>query len=165
MEYQTSAAMEEIKIIVLRLDSEEYGVDVSQVRSIERMHSITRVPSTPDFVEGVINLRGEVIPIINLRARMGIPVLDRTEETRIVIVGIGDTEMGLIVDSANDVIDISVKEIQAPPPVLANIEAKYIRGIAKLDDRLLILLDMEKVLNSKDTEIIKKIGSTNNGSD
>jgi len=144
----------EVKVIVFRLQDEEYGVEVNQVRSIERLEHITRVPRTPKFVKGVINLRGIVTPIINLRSRFGLEEIDYTESTRIIIVAVGELEVGLIVDSANDVIDIPVNAIEPPPEVVGGVEAAYLRGVAKLEKRLLILLNLDKVLN---TEEIKQL--------
>ncbi len=142
--------MTELKVIVFQLQDEEYGVPVDQVRSIEKVLHITRVPRTESFVKGVINLRGVVTPIIDLRKRFGLNEEDYTENTRIIIVVLEDMEVGLIVDAANDVIDISTNSIEPPPDVVGAIEVEYINGIAKLDKRLLILLDLEKVLNPED---------------
>ncbi|MFM1650836.1 chemotaxis protein CheW [Brevibacillus sp. B_LB10_24] len=138
----------EVKVIVFRLRDEEYGVEVSQVNSIEKLEHITRVPRTPKFVKGVINLRGVVTPIIDLRSRFGLEEGDYTESTRIIIVAFGELEVGLIVDAANDVIDIPQSAIEPPPEVVGGVKATYLRGVAKLDKRLLILLNLDKVLNT-----------------
>lgn len=145
----------DLKVIVFQLQDEEYGVPVEQVRSIEKVLHITRVPRTDSFVKGVINLRGVVTPIIDLRKRFGITEADYTENTRIIIVVLEDMEVGLIVDAANDVIDISKSSIEPPPDVVGTVEVEYINGIAKLDKRLLILLNLEKVLNPE--ELTEKI--------
>lgn len=150
--------MEEIKVIIFRLKNEEYGVDVNQVKSIERMERITRVPNTAPFVKGVINLRGVVIPIIDLRNRFGIEHLEYNDSTRIVIVNVDDVEVGLIVDAANDVIDIPVNSIEPPPKVVGGVESKYLRGVAKLSNRLLILLNLDKVLNPDEVKELEKFG-------
>lgn len=150
--------IEEIKVIIFRLKNEEYGVDVNQVKSIERMERITRVPNTPPFVKGVINLRGVVIPIIDLRNRFGIELLEYNDSTRIVIVNVDDVEVGLIVDAANDVIDIPVNAIEPPPKVVGGVESKYLRGVAKLSNRLLILLNLDKVLNPDEVKELEKFG-------
>ncbi|HEU4965124.1 MAG TPA: chemotaxis protein CheW [Bacilli bacterium] len=142
--------VEEIKVIVFRLVDEEYGVEVNQVRSIEKMQSITRVPRTPEFVKGVINLRGVVTPIIELKTRFNLGEEAYTDATRIIIVAVDDMEVGLIVDAANDVIDIPVNSIEQPPAVIGGIKATYLRGVAKLQDRLLIMLNLDKVLSSEE---------------
>lgn len=143
----------ELKVIVFQLKDEEYAIPVQQVRSIEKVQHITRVPRTPTFVKGVINLRGVVTPIIDLRERFGIDALPFNEQTRIIIVALDDMEVGLIVDAANDVIDLPIKSIEPPPEVIEGVEADYIKGVAKVGKRLLILLHLEKVLE-KDTSTV-----------
>lgn len=143
-------AIQERKYIVFKLLDEEYGVEVQQVRSIERMQKITRVPQTPEFVKGIMNLRGVVTPVIDLKTRFGLGQETRTETTRIIIVAVDDMEVGLIVDAANDVIDIRQDAIEPPPEVVGGIKAAYVDGVAKLEDRLLILLNLDKVLNSEE---------------
>lgn len=144
---------EEIKVIVFTLANEEYGVEVEKVRTIERMMPMTRVPKTFDFIKGVINLRGVVIPVIDLRGRFNLPESEYTDNTRIIIIAINEMEVGLIVDSANDVIDVDTDNIQEPPEIVGGIRAKYLRGVAKIGERLLVLLNLEEVLNK--SEIIK----------
>ena len=144
----------EVKVIVFQLKDEEYGVEVNQVKSIEKLEHITRVPRTPRFVKGVINLRGVVTPIIDLRKRFDLEESEYTESTRIIIVAVGELEVGLIVDAANDVIDIPVNAVEPPPEVVGGVEAAYLRGVAKLENRLLILLNLDKVLS---TEEIKQL--------
>ncbi|MGG0755415.1 chemotaxis protein CheW [Brevibacillus laterosporus] len=150
------AASEEVKVIIFRLVDEEYGVEVQQVKSIEKLEHITRVPRTPEFVKGVINLRGVVTPIIDLRSRFQLAETECTEATRVIIVAVDELEVGLIVDSANDVVDIPVNAIEPPPAVVGGVEATYLRGVAKLEKRLLILLNLNKVLS---TEEIKQLDS------
>ncbi|WP_282941838.1 chemotaxis protein CheW [Paenibacillus sp. RC67] len=145
---------EEIKVIVFALAHEEYGVEVEKVRTIERMQPMTRVPKTPEFVRGVINLRGVVTPVIDLRGRFGFPESEFTDSSRIIIVAVNDIEVGLIVDSANDVIDVDTDNIEDPPEIVGGIKAKYLQGIAKVgESRLLILLNLHEVLNK--SEIIQ----------
>jgi purine-binding chemotaxis protein CheW len=136
----------EVKVIVFQLQDEEYGIPVHQVRSIEKMQHITRVPRTAPFVKGVINLRGVVTPIIDLRVRFELEEQAYTDSTRIIIVALDHMEVGLIVDAANDVIDIPVSLIEPRPEVVGNVEVEYITGVAKVDKRLIILLNLEKVL-------------------
>ncbi|MBU5267777.1 chemotaxis protein CheW [Virgibacillus proomii] len=145
------------KVIVFQLGDEEYAVSVQQVGSIERMIPITRVPQTADFVKGVINLRGVVTPVIDLRLRFGLEKTDYNDSTRIIIVFVDEMEVGLIVDAANDVIDILESEIEPTPEVIGTVEAKYIDGVAKLDNRLLILLNMQKVLTEEEIQELKSV--------
>jgi purine-binding chemotaxis protein CheW len=142
---------EEKKVIVFALGPEEYGVEVEKVKTIERMQPMTRVPKAPPFVKGVINLRGVVIPIIDLRSRFALPESEYTDNTRIVIVNAGEYEVGLIVDAANDVIDLVEDQIDNPPEVVGGVRAKYLRGIARIgEERLLVLLNLEQVLNKNE---------------
>ncbi|WP_219836679.1 chemotaxis protein CheW [Paenibacillus sp. R14(2021)] len=145
---------EELKVIVFGLANEEYGIEVEKVRTIERMMPITRVPKTPAFIKGVINLRGVVLPVIDLRGRFGLEESEATDSSRIIIVAVNDLEVGFIVDSANDVIDIDSDSIDTPPEVIGGIKAKYLHGVAKIgDSRLLIMLNLSEVLNK--SEIIQ----------
>ncbi|MCQ6557897.1 chemotaxis protein CheW [Paenibacillus mendelii] len=142
---------EEMKVIVFGLANEEYGIEVDKVRTIERMSPITRVPKTPAFIKGVINLRGVVLPVIDLRGRFGLSESEPTENSRIIIVAANDLEVGFIVDAANDVIDIDSDSIDSPPEVVGGIKAKYLRGVAKIgDNRLLIMLNLSEVLNKNE---------------
>lgn len=145
---------EELKVIVFKLGHEEYGIDVDKVQTIERMMPITRVPKTFSFVKGVINLRGVVIPVIDLRGRFGLPEAEYTDQTRIIIVAANEMEVGFIVDSANDVIDLNADSIDTPPDVVGGVKAKYLQGVARLsDERLLVMLNLSEVLNR--SEIIQ----------
>lgn len=148
---------QDLKVIVFQLKDEEYGVPVQQVGSIERMQHITRVPRTAEFVVGVINLRGVVTPIIDLRTRFELEKTEYNDSTRIIIVHIEDMEVGLIVDAANDVIDLTHDSVEPPPEVVGSVEAEYINGVAKLDKRLLILLDLEKVLSVEEVRELKSL--------
>ncbi|REK76529.1 chemotaxis protein CheW [Paenibacillus paeoniae] len=142
---------EELKVIVFALGKEEYGIEVDKVRTIERLSPITRVPKTASFIKGVINLRGIVVPVIDLRGRFNLSETEHTEHSRIIVVAVADLEVGFIVDSANDVIDIDTDMIDSPPEIVGGIKAKYLRGIAKLGEgRLLIMLNLSEVLNKNE---------------
>jgi purine-binding chemotaxis protein CheW len=138
----------EWKVIVFQLKNEEYALPVQYVRSIEKIQHITRVPRTAHYVKGVINLRGVVTPIIDLRERFGFPSAPYSEQTRIIIVALQDIEVGLIVDAANDVLDIPASSIEPPPEAIGAVEVDYVHGVAKVGKRLLILLNLEKVLET-----------------
>ncbi|SMG16515.1 chemotaxis protein CheW [Paenibacillus aquistagni] len=138
---------EEMKIVVFKLAHEEYGIEVDKVKTIERMMPITRVPKTYNFIKGVINLRGVVVPVMELSGRFGLSQETYTDQTRIIIVQVGEMEIGFIVDSANDVIDILEDKIEPAPEVVGGIQARYLRGVAKIsEERLLILLNLSEVL-------------------
>lgn len=142
---------QDIKVIVFKLGEEEYGIEVDKVQTIERILPITRVPKTFAFVKGVINLRGVVIPVIDLRGRFGLPEAEFTEQSRIIIVAAEELEVGFIVDSANDVIDLNTDIIDSPPEVVGGIKAKYLDGVARVsEERLLIMLNLAEVLNKNE---------------
>ncbi|WP_123040062.1 chemotaxis protein CheW [Cohnella candidum] len=151
---------EELKVIVFTLAHEEYGIEVDKVKTIERMSPITRVPKTPPFVKGVINLRGVVIPVIDLRGRFGLPETEPTDNSRIIIVAADELEVGFIVDSANDVLDVMSDTIETPPEVVGGVKAKYLSGVAKVgENRLLILLHLAEVLNRSEIIQLERVGS------
>ncbi|HEX7065313.1 MAG TPA: chemotaxis protein CheW [Bacillales bacterium] len=152
-----------MKAIVFQLNDEEYGVDILQVRSIEKLQAITRVPKAPHFVNGVINLRGIITPVIDLRKRFSLEERDETEDTRIIIVQVSETEVGLIVDGATDVIDIPEGAIEPPADIVGGVKAEYLRGVAKLENRLLIMLNLEKVLNPEEIEELKVLEENEHG--
>jgi purine-binding chemotaxis protein CheW len=145
----------ELKVIVFQLKDKEYAIPVQQVRSIEKVHHITRVPRTPDFVKGVINLRGVVTPIIDLRKRFGLEEAALSENTRVIIVTLDEIEVGFIVDAANDVVDIPTEAIEPAPEVVDAVQVDYINGVAKIGKRLLILLNLEKVLSNRELKVEK----------
>lgn len=150
---------EELKVIVFSLAHEQYGVEVERVQTIERMQPLTRVPKTPPFVKGVINLRGVVVPVIDLRGRFNLPEAEYTDNTRIIIVAVKEMQVGMIVDSASDVVDVDSDAIEEPPEIVGGVRAKYLRGVAKLkDDRLLVLLNLEEVLNKSEIVQLEQFG-------
>ena len=152
----TDTIASEIKFIVFQLLNNEYAIPVHQVQGIEKVEHITRVPRTEKFVKGVINLRGVITPIIDLRSRFNLEEESYSESTRVIIVGFNDLEVGFIVDSANDVIDIPTSSIEPTPEVVGVEEAEYIKGVAKVGKRLLILIDLEMILSTE--EQLSKLG-------
>ncbi len=151
-------AMNEIQLVVFDLASEHYGFDISDVREIMRMQNITKVPGAMSYVEGVINLRGKVLPVLDLRKRLGLKVSEQTEESRIVIIDVAEGEVGVIVDAVTEVLRVPNSAIDTPSSMVMQGNADYLRGIAKLADRLIILLDLSKLLSSKaDVEAISRV--------
>lgn len=147
----------EAKFVIFKLDTEEYGIDILRVQGIERMLPITRVPKTPEFVEGVCNLRGSIVPAIDLRQRFNIPKKQHDDNTRIIVVSLEDIRVGLIVDAANDVITINSEDIEPTPSVIDSIDNRFISGVGKVQDRLIIILDLFKVLNKEEIVEIKEM--------
>jgi len=150
---------EVVQLVSFNIGDEEFGVDILKVQEINRMVEITRVPNSPDYVEGVINLRGKVIPIIYMRKRLGMPAKPLDKDTRIIVVEIDKKVIGFIVDSVNEVLRINKSITEPPPSMVAGIDSDFITAIAKLEDRLLILLDLEKILTKSEVDEIKKISN------
>ena len=147
------AKAELIQLVSFNLDREEYGVYVLKVREIIRMSNVTRVPNTPYYVEGVINLRGKVIPIISLRKKFSLPEVENDKQTRIIVMDVDGELMGFIVDAVSEVIRISSAEIQPPPAVVnGGLEQEYLSGVINRADRLLVLLDLERVFSKAERD-------------
>ena len=155
MEHAIAGA--EMQLVVFELGDESYGVDISRVQDINRMQEITEIPHAPESVVGVINLRGRVIPVIDLRKRFGLPEAVHTKDTRIVVVHLEGNLIGVIVDAVSQVLRIPADIVEPPSPVLAGVDSRYLRGIAKLDDRLVILLDLDFVLSRREQEAISEV--------
>ena len=134
---------------------EEFGVDILTVQEIIRPVEITRVPHAPDFVEGVINLRGRILPIIDLRTRLGFPERDQDEDTRILVVELQDQTVGFVTDSVREVLRVKESTIEPAPDLATNIDTHFLRGVAKLDERLLILLDLDGIFSEEEAEALQ----------
>ncbi|MEW5745935.1 MAG: chemotaxis protein CheW [Nitrospirota bacterium] len=145
-ELKGAAGDDILQLVTFTLGNEDYAVDILKVQEINRMKEITRVPNSPPYVEGVINLRGKVIPVVNLRAKFGLPQKDSDEQARIMIMDIQGITMGLVVDAVSEVLRIPASTVEPTPPMASHISSEFIRGIAKLDERLIILLDMDRLL-------------------
>ena len=128
------------------LDREEYGVDVRQVQEIRRTTEITSVPRAPEFIRGVINLRGRILPVLDLKRKLGLGEVEASRATRIVVVRVKERLLGLLVDGASQVLKVEVSRIEPPPEEVVERGGDYIRGVAKLEDRLIILVDLERLL-------------------
>jgi purine-binding chemotaxis protein CheW len=141
----------EHQLVVFDLANEHYGVDIAAVEGIIKMQPITVVPHTPVFVEGVTNLRGEVLPVIDLRKRFSLPLDQaRGKDTRIVVVEIDGKKVGMVVDAVSEVLRVSDEAIEPPSPIVTTVDSAFIRGIAKVDERLIILVDLAKVLSTEE---------------
>lgn len=159
----------ENQLVVFTLADEDYGVDISAVDGIVEMQAVTTVPQAPGFVEGVISLRGEVLPVIDLRKRFGLPAEKTTKETRIVHIELDGTKVGMVVDAVTEVLRISEENVEAPSPLVTPVSSGFITGIAKVDDgegdpgRLIILLDLAKVLSSEEQSELQTMRQEENG--
>ncbi|MHB1190506.1 MAG: chemotaxis protein CheW [Armatimonadota bacterium] len=148
---------DEEQLVVFELASESYGVDIGAVNTIIRMQEITEIPRSPEFVEGVINLRGSIIPVIDLRRRFGLSAGEETKASRIVVVEAGGQMIGMVVDAVTETLRLSQDAIEPPSPVVTTTDSEYVRGVGKLENRLVILLDLNKVLSDKETEALKNM--------
>jgi purine-binding chemotaxis protein CheW len=141
------------QLVSFMLSEEEYGVEVLRVREIIRMPGITRMPNTPPYVEGIINLRGKVIPIISMRKRFGLPEIEYTSNTRIMVMEVAGGLTGFVVDGVSEVIRIRSGEIQPPPTMVSgNVDQEFIMGVFNHVDRLLIIMDVDRMFSHEERE-------------
>lgn len=148
IEKNNNTNSDELQLVSFNIGTEEFGVEILKVQEINRMVEITKVPQAPHYVEGVINLRGKVIPIIDLRKRFNLDVKEYDKNTRIVVVDISGSIMGMIVDAVSEVLRLPSSTIEPPPEIVTGLNAEYIKGVAKLEDRLLIFLDLSRVIDA-----------------
>ncbi|MEK6693532.1 MAG: chemotaxis protein CheW [Nitrospirota bacterium] len=146
-----------LQLVVFNVGKELYGVGIDSVKEIVRVPDVTEVPDSPEFLEGVINLRGRVVPVIDLRKRLRLNGAERTKSTRVLITGNSGSIVGLLVDSVSEVIKIQPDAIEDPPEMISAIGVEYITGVAKIEEKLIIILNIKKVLS---VEEMKKIGNT-----
>src|SRR5690625_3020785 len=139
--------VESMKVVVFLMGKQQYGIPVENVLGIEKLHMITSVPKTSVFIKGVINLRGEITPVLDLKQRLLLGETKHAEQTRILIVTMNDMNVGLMVDAATDVMDIDSAIVEEAPEMMNGIKESFLRGVAKLEDKLLILLDLAFVLD------------------
>lgn len=140
-----------VQLVTFRLGDEEYAVDVAQVQEIVRLVAITPVPRAPEHVEGVINLRGRIVPVVDLAVRLGLPKRERSASSRIVITQVGERTVGMLVDAVSEVLRLSTSAIEAAPDLLkASLSHDFFTGVGKIEERLLILLDLPRVLSRED---------------
>ena len=149
--------MAEKQYVIFRLGKEEYGVEIVNVKEICEYKESVKVPNTPGFVNGIINLRGDITPIINLKKRFHLAEGDINSDTRIIVININNRQVGFIVDEASQVIRISEEDIEPAPDLVAGVEKKYIIGVGKLADRIILLLDLEYILTEDEKEKIHNI--------
>jgi purine-binding chemotaxis protein CheW len=138
------------QLISFRVGDEEYGLDILRVKEVIRLRGITRLPRAPSFVKGIINLRGDVIPIIDLRDKFGLEHRDYTEMTRVIVVDLEGKLVGMVVDSASQVVRIPSDQIDPPPPIVGGLSAEFVKGVGKHGDRLVILLDIDRILTMEE---------------
>ena len=141
--------MAEEQLVTFSLGSEEFGVDIMSVQEIIRIPPITRVPKAPDYVEGVINLRGNVIPVLSLRTRFGMDRVEETDLSRIIVLQVQTKVFGIRVDAVTEVLRLDSEGIEPPPPIALGMDAQLIRGVGKIGERLLILLELDQIMGGE----------------
>jgi purine-binding chemotaxis protein CheW len=146
-----------LQIITFKVGKEEFSVSILRVQEIIRLTEITSVPNSPAFVEGVINLRGKVIPVIDSRKRFGLPQAERTDASRVIVVDSDGKVVGLIVDSVTEVIQLKRSTVEPPPDIVGGVDSDYIDGVGKYDNRLVILLNLAKLLSFKESERLEEV--------
>ncbi|HOF58216.1 MAG TPA: chemotaxis protein CheW [Syntrophorhabdaceae bacterium] len=146
-----------LQLVTFKLENDEFGVDILRVQEINRMMNITKIPNAPTFTEGVINLRGKIIPIIDLRKKLGFVSRVYDKSTRIIVVELDGIVLGFVVDSVSEVLRIPRDIIEPPPSIIGNVESDFIEGVGKLQDRLLILLELKKIFTNTERKGIEKI--------
>ena len=144
-------------LVGFKIGNEEYAIDIMDVHEIHRMMPITKVPNLPDFIEGVVSLRDNIIPIIFLRKRLNLSMKNPSDKSRIIIAELGENIVGLVVDQVTAVITLSATDIKAPTPLMTQVKRQYVNGVGQLGDRLIIILNITEILTSKEKEIISKI--------
>lgn len=139
-----------LQLVTFRVGTEEFAIPILSVQEINRMMQITRVPQSPPFVEGVINLRGKIIPVVDLRRRFGLEQATNSNDTRIIVVEVGGRVIGFTVDRVNEVLRIEENIVEPPPAMVCGVDTEYVRGVGKLEDRLLILLELGRLFGAEE---------------
>ena len=148
---------DEVQVVSFKLENEEYGIPINQVKEIINLAEVTPLPDVNSTIEGVINLRGEIIPIINLKKRLGLANTDYPPEARIIVIEIDKQLLGLKVDEAVEVLHLDIKDIQNLPESFLQVENQHLlAGVGKLEERLIVLLDLRRVLSCEDVETLQK---------
>ena len=141
-----------MQLVSFKLAKELYGIEITKVREIILITEITRIPETPDFLKGLINLRSTVIPVIDLRVRFGLPEAELSDESRIMVLQACGKTIGIMVDAVSEVLRVKQEQIAPPPPTVAGLGRDYLSGLVKLDNQLLILLDIDKIFGEEEID-------------
>ncbi|RRD93953.1 purine-binding chemotaxis protein CheW [Clostridiales bacterium COT073_COT-073] len=151
------------KQVVFHLDNEEYGVDIMKVNVIEKYQEIVKVPNSPEYIEGIINLRGEILPIFSLRKKFKLANKPIDDNTKIIVVFLGDMKMGFIVDSVSQIINIEESQLEAAPRIVTGVSRRYIQSVAKVGERMIVLLNVDLILEDEERLSLGTIFEENNG--
>ncbi len=142
-----------LQLVSFKIGSEEFGIDILRVQEINRMLKVTKVPNSPEYVDGVVNLRGRIIPVVDLRSRMLMPRKEYDKSTRIIVVELNSNTIGFVVDEVNEVLRIPKSITEEPPSMVSGINTDFITAVGKLEDRILILLDLEKLVDVSEVNL------------
>jgi purine-binding chemotaxis protein CheW len=146
---------DEQQLVIFKIANAEFGVPIRQVQEVIRPGSIVRVPGALDFVEGIMDLRGKVLPVVDLRRHFGLEAAQSTAASRIIVVDIGDMTVGLIVDAIVEVLRLPATAIEPPPRIISGVDSRYVQGIGRKDRRLLILLDLDRIFSEGDRAAVR----------
>lgn len=156
-EIRTSYSSEDQQFLTFNLADEYYGVDILKVQEIKGYTTVTRIPNTPEYLKGVLNLRGTIVPIVDLRMKFGMGKTDPTPFTVMVVVNVRNRIMGFMVDAVSDVLDLNAKNIQPPPELGNSVDVNFVAGIGNSNDRLVTLLDIDRVLTEEEVKIVDEL--------
>lgn len=155
------------QIVGFRLDAEEYGVPITDVQEIIRLRtvSITRIPNAPRFVEGVVNLRGRMVPVVDLRGRFGLSAVEHARSTRVVVLRLADRTFGIVVDEVTEVVRVPSNEIEMLPDLVAGPGSRFVTGVARVGDRMVVVLDLNRLFTDEEADAFDEIASGGNSED
>jgi purine-binding chemotaxis protein CheW len=151
---RTSFSSDDQQFLTFNLAEEYYGVDILKVQEIKGYTNVTKIPNTPDYLKGVLNLRGTIVPIVDLRMKFGMGVTEPTSFTVVVVVNVRNRVMGFLVDAVSDVLDLNAKNIQPPPDMGTTVDISFVAGIGNANDRLVTLLDIDRVLTEDEVQAV-----------
>ena len=146
----------DVQLVIFKLANEDYGLPINKVQEINRMVAITKLPHAPEFMEGIINLRGRVIPVLDLRKRFGMGAHEYKDDTRIMVTDVSGQTVGLIVDAVHEVVKMPGDCIEPAPPTFV-LDARFVQGIGKLENRLVIMLDIDLIITTQESVMLKEI--------
>lgn len=147
------------EFLTFTLGAEEYGMDILKVQEIRGYDAVTVIANTPEFIKGVINLRGIIVPIVDLRIKFNLGKIDYDQFTVVIILNLSSRVVGVVVDSVSDVLTLTPEQIKAAPSLSASLDTRYIMGLGTVDERMLILVDIEKLMSSRDMELVDEVAS------
>lgn len=156
-EVRTTYSSEDQQYLTFNLADEYYGVDILKVQEIKGYTTVTRIPNTPDYLKGVLNLRGTIVPIVDLRMKFGMGITEPTSFTVVVVVNVRNRVMGFLVDAVSDVLDLNAKNIQPPPELGSAVDINFVAGIGNANDRLVTLLDIDRVLTEDEVKAVEEL--------